>query len=182
MFQENPVIASVRNPKEIYRAADSKAKIIFLLTGNIYNLSKMVDYCHAFEKQVFVHLDLLKGYAQDQYFIRFLREEIKPTGIISTKNASITRAKQEGLLTIQRLFLLDSAAIDSTLASAKKIKPDAIEVLPGLIPKMISRIKAEVDIPIITGGFVETEAEVKSCLEAGALSVSTSCEALWGIN
>lgn len=179
LFQENPVIASVRNPKDIYKAVDSQIRIIFLLTGNIYNLGKMVEYCLASDKLVFVHLDLLKGYAEDHYFIRYLKEEINPTGVISTKNTAITRAKQEGLLTIQRMFLLDSAAVESAVISAKKIRPDAIEVLPALIPKMIHRIKEAVDLPIITGGFVETEAEVRSCIEAGALSVSTSREELW---
>ncbi|MEG0681842.1 MAG: glycerol-3-phosphate responsive antiterminator, partial [Eubacterium sp.] len=174
MFQANPIIVAVRNPKDIHDAIASDSQIIFLLSGNIYNLKKLVEYANHSGKQVFVHLDLLKGYAPDNYFIKYLKEEINPTGIISTKNSLITRAKQEGLMTIQRLFLLDSSAMDVSLSSAKKIKPDAVEILPGLVPKIIHNVKKELSIPIITGGFIETEEEVRSCIDAGAISASTS--------
>ncbi len=96
LFQANPVIAAVRNPKDIYEAVESDAKVIFLLGGNIYNLKKMVDYVNHSGKDIFIHLDLLKGYAQDNYFIKYLKEEIGPTGVISTRNSLVARAKQEG--------------------------------------------------------------------------------------
>lgn len=179
LFQANPIIAAVRNPKDIYEAVDSETGIIFLLGGNIYNLSKMVHYVTESGKAVFVHLDLLKGYSQDNCFMKYLKEEVKPTGIISTRNALVAKARQEGMMTIQRLFLLDSSAMDVTIQSARKIKPDAIEVLPGLVPKLIHRVREELPIPIITGGFIETEEEVRSCLEAGAISASTSHRPLW---
>ena len=179
LFRDNPVIAAIRNPKDIHDAVDSPCNIIFLLTGNIYNLATMVGYINAAGKNAFVHLDLVKGYAQDQYFIKYLKEKIKPTGVISTRNSLITKAKQEGLLTVQRLFLLDSAAMDVALTSAKKIKPDAVEILPGLVPKLITQVHEELSAPIITGGFIQTEAEVLSCIEAGALAASTSHKALW---
>lgn len=179
MFQANPVVVAVRNPKDIYEAVASESQIIFLLGGNVYNLKKMVDYAMAEGKYVFVHLDLLKGFAADNYFIKYLKEEISPTGIISTKNSLVARAKSEGLMTVQRLFLLDSSAMDISISSAQKIKPDAVEILPGLVPKIIHNVKKELNIPIITGGFIETEEEVRSCIDAGAISASTSYKPLW---
>jgi len=179
MFQDNPIIAAVRNPKDIYDAIHSQSQIIFLLTGNVFNLKKLVELCIKADKYVFIHLDLIKGYSQDNYFIKYLKDEINPTGIITTKNNIITRAKQENLMTIQRLFLLDSSAMDISIESAKKIKPDAVEILPGLVPKLIKSVKKEINMPIVTGGFIETEEEVRSCLAAGALSVSTSYKPLW---
>ena len=165
--------------RDIYDAVASPCQIIFLLTGNIYNLKQMVDYINASGKHAFVHLDLVKGYAQDHYFIKYLKEEIKPTGVISTRNSLISRAKQEGLMTIQRLFLLDSSAMDVTITSARKIKPDAVEILPGLVPKLIHKVRDELTLPIITGGFIETGEEVRSCIDAGSISSSTSHKPLW---
>ena len=179
MFQDNPIIVAVRNPKDIYDAIQSESQIIFLLTGNVFNLKKMVELCNKSGKYVFTHLDLIKGYSQDNYFIKYLKDEINPTGVITTKNNIITRAKQENLLTIQRLFLLDSSAMDISINSVRKIKPDAIEILPGLVPKLIKNVKKEINIPIVTGGFIETVEEVRSCLAAGAISVSTSHKPLW---
>ncbi|MGL4606406.1 MAG: glycerol-3-phosphate responsive antiterminator [Eubacteriaceae bacterium] len=179
MFQESPIIVAVRNPKDIYDAIRSESKIIFLLTGNVFNLKKMVELVNNAGKYAFTHLDLIKGYSQDNYFIKYLKDEINPTGIITTKNNIITRAKQENLLTVQRLFLLDSSAMDISITSAKKIKPDAVEILPGLVPKLIQNVKKELSIPIVTGGFIESVDEVRSCLAAGAISASTSHKPLW---
>jgi len=179
LFKENPIIAAVKNPRDIYEAVSSETHVIFLLCGNIYNLKKIVEYVKASDKIIFVHLDLLKGFAQDTYFIKYLKDEIAPHGVISTKNALVSRAKQEGMLTVQRLFLLDSSAMDVSVTSANKIKPDAVEILPGLVPKLIQSVKKEIQIPIITGGFIETREEVLSCIQAGALSVTTSAKDLW---
>ncbi len=179
LFKDNPIIPAVRNPRDIYEAVSSKPRVIFLLCGNIYNLKKIVEYVKASDKIIFVHLDLLKGFAQDTYFIKYLKNEIAPHGVISTKNALVSRAKQEGMLTVQRLFLLDSSAMDVSITSANKIKPDAVEILPGLVPKLIRSIHQEIQTPIITGGFVETREEVLSCIQAGALSVTTSTKELW---
>jgi len=184
IFQENPIVVAVRNPKDIKQAVLSDSNIIFLLCGNIYNLKQMVKYCLDAHKYVFVHLDLLKGYSPDYYFIKYLKDEIRPTGVISTKNNLILKAKQEHLLTIQRLFLLDSAAENTVINSVKKIKPDAVEILPGLVPKIITRVYEEIgtDTPIICGGFIEKEEEVLSSIKAGAISSSTSYKLLWNAN
>ena len=72
--------------------------------------------------------------------------------------------------------------MDVALTSAKKIKPDAVEILPGLVPKLIAQVHEELSTPIITGGFIQTEAEVLSCIEAGALASSTSHKSLWEKN
>ncbi len=179
MLKENPIIIAVRDPRDLADAIRTQSQIIFLLTGNVFNLKKMVEICLKAGKYVFTHLDLVKGYSQDNYFIKYLKDEIKPTGIISTKNNVISRAKQENLLTVQRLFLLDSSAMDVSIESARRIKPDAIEILPGLVPKLIKNVKSKINTPIITGGFIETPDEVCSCLLAGALSSSTSYKPLW---
>lgn len=179
MLQDNPIIVAVRDPRDLKDALDSQSQIIFLLTGNVFNLKKMVEICLKAGKFVFVHLDLIKGYSQDNYFIKYLKDEIKPTGIISTKNNIISRAKHENLITVQRLFLLDSSAMNVSIESARRIKPDAIELLPGLVPKLIKLVQSKIDIPIISGGFIESPEEVRSCLLAGALSASTSHKPLW---
>ena len=82
---------------------------------------------------------------------------MKPTGIVTTKSSLIQLAKQEGLLTIQRLFLIDPDAVHNGLKSTKEIQPDALEVMPGLIPEMIQQLKKETDLPLITGGLIKIQ-------------------------
>lgn len=100
-------------------------------------------------------------------------------GIISTKTNIIKLAKEEQLSTVQRFFIVDSRSIDSTIESIKQSKTDMIEIMPGIIPKAISKIKKEIFIPIIAGGLIETETEMKAALDAGAYAISTGSKALW---
>ena len=51
---------------------------------------------------------------------------------------------------------------------------DLIEVLPGLMPKVIHRVAATCGKPIIAGGLVTEKADVVNALEAGALAVSST--------
>ena len=44
---------------------------------------------------------------------------------------------------------------------------------------MIAELAAMTEIPVIAGGLVETEAEVRAALAAGASAVSTGQSELW---
>ena len=84
-------------------------------------------------------------------------------------------------MSIQRIFLIDSKAVETGIQQIKKHKANFIEIMPGLIPIMISKIKGEVEQSIIAGGLVSTKDQVKSAIKAGAIAVSTSKEELWNI-
>ena len=87
-------------------------------------------------------------------------------------------AKELGLKTVQRVFILDSQSIE-TAESVLKTAPDMVEIMPGIIPVAISDLKKKIDIPIIAGGLVRTKEDVDMIAEAGAIAVSTSNPALW---
>ena len=57
--------------------------------------------------------------------------------------------------------------------------PDMMEIMPGVVPKIIEKFKASVNIPIIAGGLIETKKEILDALKAGASSISTSNNKLW---
>lgn len=179
LLENSPIIPAVRSPKQLKQAIESPCEAIFLLCGSIYNLNSMVSHVKKAGKSCFVHLDLIKGYGQDNYFVKYLADEIKPAGVISTKNSLLQRARQDGLMTIQRIFLLDSSALEVSLNAVQKVKPDAVELLPGLVPKLIRQTCKQVNTPVITGGFIETIEEVEASLAAGAVACSTSEPNLW---
>jgi glycerol uptake operon antiterminator len=54
-----------------------------------------------------------------------------------------------------------------------------IEIMPGVVPKVITRISAQTKRPVIAGGLIETEEEVKEILNSGAAAISTGKKALW---
>jgi len=54
--------------------------------------------------------------------------------------------------------------------------------MPGIIPRVIKRIKSEIpEIPIIAGGLIESKEDIMDVLKSGGIAVSTSKESLWDI-
>lgn len=59
------------------------------------------------------------------------------------------------------------------------MKPDFIEVLPGLMPKVIQKICRTSRTPIIAGGLITDKEAVMGALNAGAIAVSTTHQDVW---
>lgn len=154
-------------------------KIAFLLDGNISILGRYVEHLRNYNKLVYVHLDKIQGISHDVEGLKFVARFINPTGIITTKSNMIVKAKKFNLSTIQRLFLVDSDAVKYGMDSIEKTNPDAVEVMPGIIPSMVSKLKQQTDIPIVTGGLISEPSEMRIALEHGASAVSTSNPKLW---
>ena len=124
-------------------------------------------------------LDLAEGIGRDRSGIRFLAQ-CGVDGIISTKAQLIRLAKEQGLITVQRFFALDSKGMESIEEMLHTSTPHLIEIMPGVIGKAIRRF-AGCGIPVIAGGLVETKAEVTDAINCGAAAVSTGRESLWDI-
>jgi len=71
-------------------------------------------------------------------------------------------------------------ALANGLKMAQTMKPDAVELMPGVIPKVVSAFAdALPDIPLIASGLIQTEDEANGILDAGATALSVSERALW---
>lgn len=149
------------------------------LDTDLLHLKPISQLAKEHNKKVLIHTDLIQGLKNDEYSIEYICQEIKPYGIISTRPSVITKAKHRGLMTIQRIFLLDSQALQKSYAIAEKTQADYLEILPGIIPGFIKKIANDIKIPILAGGLVTTKEEVNCALNAGAQAVTTSHVALW---
>ena len=56
---------------------------------------------------------------------------------------------------------------------------DLVEVLPGLMPKIIRRLCQSTGKPIIAGGLISDKEDVTGALSAGAVAVSSTNPAVW---
>ncbi len=179
-LQSRPVIAAARDLQGVRAAAQSPAAAVFLLGGSIMSLTQMVCEAKTSGKRIFVHLDLLEGLGHDAAAVEWIARTAAPDGLISTKSPLLKNAKECGLLTIQRLFVMDSSSLSHGAKQLRQARPDLIEILPGLVPKAVNALaEALPGNPIIAGGMVTEAAEVSAALRAGALGVSTSAAALW---
>lgn len=179
---ESQIIASIKREEDVEKAINSQANISFLLTGNLLTCKDYVSKLKEHGMRVFIHLDLIEGIGPNRSAIQYIAKEWKPDGIISTKSNLIKYAKDEGLYTIQRIFLIDRGAINKGIEVINNCKPDAVEVLPGLMPKVIDQLSREIPIPLIVGGLITTKEEVLQALEAGALAVSCGSPNLWNLD
>ncbi len=180
-IEENPIIAAVRNESDLDGAIASPVTAIFLLHADIFNLNAMVDKVKSAGKTVLIHIDFLEGLGRDNKAVDYICEIIRPHGIISTKSSSIKYAREKGMFTIQRFFLIDSLSYDNSIKTIQSVKPDMIEIMPGVMPGVIRRILGELSIPLIAGGLIETKEEIMEILSAGALGASTGKKQLWSI-
>lgn len=58
-------------------------------------------------------------------------------------------------------------------------KPDMLEILPGVMPKIIRRLSKTVKVPVIAGGLILDREDVMNALSAGAISVSSTNPEVW---
>lgn len=178
-LREAPVIAAVKKAEQVDAALDADCNVIFLLCGNIFNLGEIVQKAKEKGKLIFLHVDLIDGFSRDALALRYIAQTIAPDGIISTKNNLLKAAKELGLLTVQRLFIIDSLSIQTTVKASALINPDMVEILPGIMPRITKQLAQKLDVPIIVGGLISEPDDIKKALEAGAHGVSTSAPALW---
>ncbi|PRR79352.1 dihydroorotate dehydrogenase 1B [Clostridium liquoris] len=178
---ENPVIAALRNDKDLENVLDSKALVVFVLYGNIMNIAKICNKLREAKKIVFIHLDMIDGLKGDQAGIEFIKEFANPEGIITTKSSNVKYAKQLGLYTIQRVFIIDSLFLRTGIKNIHETGPNAVEVMPGVASKIIHTMQKEINVPIIAGGLIKSKKDVMDSLAAGAIAISTTSTELWNL-
>lgn len=180
-LQNNPIIAAVGNEEELSFALDSDCRVVFLLMGNVLDIGSLTRRVHESGKLCVIHLDLIEGFSSKEIAVDAIQKETGAEGIISTRGALIKRAKQLGMAAIQRGFMLDSRSLASFEQQIAQSKPDFVEILPGLLPKVIASLIGRIDIPIIAGGFIHEKEDVIAALQAGALAVSASSPKIWSV-
>lgn len=175
-LEQNPVIAAISNDKW-QDALAAPARVLFYLSANLLTVAERIREAHEAGKYVLVHLDLAEGIGRDRTGIRYLAQ-VGVDGIISTRAQAVQLAKEQGLITVQRFFLLDSKGIESIDEMLRHTNPHFMELMPGVIAKSIRRF-GKSSTPVIAGGLIETKAEVLEALSCGAAAVSTGRKDLW---
>ncbi|MGI6706471.1 MAG: glycerol-3-phosphate responsive antiterminator [Clostridia bacterium] len=181
LLEENPIIAAIREKEDLDVAIDSPVNTVFILGGDILELENDIPRILQSGKYVFVHIDLVEGIGKDAAGVKYLSQRIKPSGLISTRHHLLKHGSDEGLITIQRMFLVDSSSFQSGIRLLQTSQPDLVEVMPGLVPKAITSLQRQVRQPVIAGGMITSKEDIIHALQAGALAVSTSNKNLWFI-
>lgn len=180
-LEKRPVIAAVRDPEGNRLAIQSPVAVIFMISTSIFELDQMVADAHAGGKLVFLHIDLAEGLGRDAAAVRWCAQHLRVDGVISTKPSLLKAASEQGILTVQRFFMMDSASFAHGKRFLKNTPPHLVEMLPAIAPKGIRQLCEALDKPVIAGGLVSEAAEIAQALQAGARAVSTGESKLWGL-
>ncbi|TDM04140.1 glycerol-3-phosphate responsive antiterminator [Macrococcus carouselicus] len=171
------ILPAIRDFKDVEKLSRSHYKQCVILDTHIGHLGHILDLLKS--KEVFIHIDLIKGLSGEDAAVEYIIQKYKPFGIISTKVKTIRKAKQLGVKTIIRVFIIDSSALARSISIIEQSEADYVEVLPGIASKVIKEVKDKTGKAIIAGGLIETEEEVARAHADGAYKVTTSRRELW---
>lgn len=178
ILMASPVIAAT-DKTGWNKAVLSEAGVLFHLNAGLFGVKRDVLSAKEKGKTVFVHIDLTDGIGKDPSGLLYLKK-VGADGIISTRANLIKSASEIGLLTVQRFFAIDSKSVHSIQEMILQSNPDFIEIMPGIIPKVIKKFSSGGAL-VIAGGLIEEKSEVTAALSEGASAISTGCSKLWSI-
>ncbi|MDO4553975.1 MAG: glycerol-3-phosphate responsive antiterminator [Lachnospiraceae bacterium] len=178
-FEDYPIIAAIRDDEGLTNCLKTECQNIFILYGTVINIADIVDQIKEAGKYAFVHMDMIEGLSSKEVSVDYIKQNTKADGIISTKSSLIKRAKELELFTIQRFFLLDSLAIKNVKKQIEQSHPDFIEILPGVMPRVLSDVCRTIDRHVIAGGLISYKEDIIGALDAGATAISTTNQGLW---
>lgn len=176
----SPVIAAVKDMEQLEDCLKlDNIQVVFLLFGDLCSIADIVARAKEGGKIVMIHTDLVTGLSSSkEIVVDFLRANTQADGIISTKPNFIKRARELKMFTVLRLFVIDSMAL-AGIDKLEGVRPDFIEVLPGVMPKTIRRIAQTTRIPLLAGGLIKDKEDVVAALSAGAMAVSATSREVW---
>ena len=183
--EANPVIAAVKSDAGLQAAVEmEEIQVIFVLYGDVCTIPEILERIKAAGKKAMVHIDLIAGLSAKEISVEFIARQTRADGIITTKPALVRRAKELGIFAVLRFFVIDSLAlknIENLEMQCGTSRPDFIEVLPGVMPKVLGRIAKVSRIPMIAGGLITEKEDVIAALSAGAIAVSSSNQDVWNL-
>ena len=179
LLEESPIIAAIKSWEGLEKSLKSECKVVFVLFGTICDIDQIVARIKDAGKVAIVHVEMIQGLSTKRVAVDFIAHNTRADGIISTKNTLVERAKETGLYAIQRTFVVDSIALDTLKKQIEMFRPDAVEIMPGVMPKILKQICRTGRVPVIAGGLISDKEDVMGALSAGAAAVSTTNQKVW---
>jgi len=179
---DNPIIAAVTQLDYLDDAIQSNCENIFLLTGSIFNLKEIANRVQSKYKSIYICVDYIDGFSKDTWGLEYIVTKIRPDGIITSKENLIKLAKDLGSFTIYRQQVFDSSSLKAIIKTTKIIRPHVVEILPGIIPRIIKQVYEETKIPVLASGLIADKDDILKSIDSGAIGVVSSKKHLWNTN
>ncbi|MFA6845154.1 MAG: glycerol-3-phosphate responsive antiterminator [Sphaerochaetaceae bacterium] len=181
LFEQSPIVAAVKSDELLQQAIKSDCSVVFVLYGTICTIDRIVQTLKDNGKIAIVHIDLINGLGGKDVGVDFIHEHTRADGIISTKQNLVRRAVELGMIAGERTFIVDSMALANIKNHIATFKPDFLEIMPGLLTKIIKDLHSYTDVPLVAGGLINDKADILHALDDGACAISTTKAELWSL-
>ena len=169
LFEISPIITAVKDEQGLEKALKTESPVVFLLFGNICNITGLVDQVKNSGKIAIVHVDLIQGLSSKEVAVDFIHQNTRADGIISTKAPLVRHAMDLAM------------ALETTKKQLLTFQPDFMELMPGVMPKILKTVRGYTEIPLVAGGLISDKKDILAAFDAGVDAVSTTREELWGL-
>lgn len=173
------VLPAISNFKDLRKFLKTDLEYCVLLDFQLAELHNVVEEVKDQGKKVLVHIELIRGIANDEYGAIHLVQNYNIDGIITTKPQIIQIAKKRSVLAIERIFLKDTISLNRSIKILEKSTPDLVEILPATSKEVLLAVKERINLPFLCGGLIISSSQINECLESGAIAVTTSKSELW---
>ncbi len=176
-----PVISELPARRDLL----ASASCVILQGTTLVELPRLVE---AFDKPpledvlLLVHIDLIAGLENNEISLEFLAQWSRIQGIVTIHHHLIAPAKRLGFLSVLRVFLSDSRALERGLKLIDKWRPDIVDILPHAAAITVAGDFRSCGIPCIAGGLCRREEEVRGVLASGCRAVTSTRPNLWRLN
>ena len=182
LLEQSRIIPAVRDSGTLAEGdGGSRARLFICCVERRRTSAKWLAQVSACGKVPIVNLDLVSGFARDAAAIEFMSHR-GIRGIISTHQVPLRAARSLGLFAIQRTFLLDSAALQSSLRS-DRANPSRRRRGAACDRGSVSGARVESSktrsVPVIAGGLVQSLRQIQDLIDQGVNSVSVGNPDYW---
>ena len=174
-----PVIPAIKSDEWLKACENSESELVYVIYGNICNISEIINAVKKMNKLAIVHLDLIEGLAGKEIAVDFIRQFTKADGIVTNKVSLVKRGKALDIFTIQRFFMSDALTYANIVKYIHNSNPDVVELLPAGMTKVISYLLQETQKPVIASGLILDKQDAMQALSTGVQAITTTNRSVW---
>jgi glycerol uptake operon antiterminator len=177
----HPVIATLYGAELIDDFIASEAEISIVANFELRRLQSVIKALTDAKKYPIVNIDSCDGLSQDKGGVDYLAE-IGAKGLVSTRVATVQRAKKAGLVSIQKVFVTDRSTFPRSVSALEQSEPNLVQLMPApMLPHIPAQYRKAMP-PIVASGFVCGREDAVTAISNGAIAVSTSDKKLWKLS
>ena len=160
---------------------DSEAEVSIVANIELRRLQSVIRALTDAKKYPIVNIDSCDGLSQDKGGVDYLID-IGAKGVVSTRVATIQRAKRSGLVAMQKVFVTDRSNFPRSVAALEQSEPNLVQLMPAPMLAHVPAAHRKAMPPIVASGFICDRSDILAAIKIGAVAVSTSDKKLWKLS